>query len=99
MDKFVGQEDTAKPVEKDNAKSGSQDLKTEIAVVEVHQSFGDPKEVELHVPECLPCEYSSVHRDNRPSNACTACNITRPPRHRDSSRGYDNNVGVSHKTK
>ena len=100
LEKFVGQQDNKVPTEMTSVQTRAEDNTTGVAVIEVHQHFGEDNGVELHVQDCLPpCEYSLAHQENGSSNACASCHITRPPRRKDANRGYDNNIGVKDKTK
>ena len=105
-DTFVGQGSTDYSTCKHNPNPGltapnnndvaqeSNGRPIEVAVIDVHQSFEGSGDVEKHTGGCLPeCEYSVVNHERR----CSTCNITRPPRRKDTCGGYDNNIGVKNK--
>ena len=82
--------------DKDSVARESNRTSMEVAVIDVHQSFEGDDDVEKHTEGCLPqCEYSMVNHERR----CSTCNITRPPRRKDTCGGYDNNIGIKHKNK
>lgn len=101
-------ESTANNV-KQATKSGKQTTKSakqttkHVTVIDVHRSFKDSEsEISsegspvLHTSGCLDdCMYATA----TPSvNRCSECNISRPPRKRDSERrGYDNNLSGKYK--
>lgn len=114
-DRFIGQEEECQTMSSNHGNPAStapkhesvcqneaEDERSDIAVIDVHQSFEADSGVEQHIEGCLPtCEYAMVDKQDGGLRMCTSCNITRPPRRRDTNRnrGYDNNVGVKSKTK